>query len=285
MEKIIEAVRGVDAVVHLGAIVGDPACELDRELTSDVNLFSTRTVADVAKLSGVRRFVFASTCSVYGACDELLDEYSQVQPVSHYGNTKLAAENVLREMSDEDFLPTILRFATIYGLSGRTRFDLVVNLFAAMAKVDGRFTVMGGEQWRPFVHVDDAAEAIMRVLEAPLAAVGNEIFNVGSDEQNYTIREVGEMVHQHVPGAEMIVNAQATDVRNYRVSFAKIRQQLSFEPKWTLAQGIEQVLEAIARGEVKDYRDPKYSNVRFLSTHGIGQQQPEHKHAFVIKTS
>jgi nucleoside-diphosphate-sugar epimerase len=284
--KLIEAMRGVDAVVHLGGIVGDPACELDRELTSDVNLFSTRTVAEVAKLSGVRRFVFASTCSVYGACDELLDEYSQVQPVSHYGNTKLAAERVLREMSDEEFAPTILRFATIYGLSGRTRFDLVVNLFAAKAKIDGTFTVMGGEQWRPFVHVDDAAEALMRVLEVPLEAVGNEIFNVGSDEQNYTIREIGELVRDHVPSAEMIVNAQVTDARNYRVSFAKIRQQLSFEPKWTLAQGIQQVLEAIARGEVGDYRDPKYSNVQFLSTHGIGpHQQSEHKHAFVIKTT
>jgi nucleoside-diphosphate-sugar epimerase len=286
LEKIIEAMRGVDAVVHLGAIVGDPACELDRELTTDVNLFSTRTVAEVAKLSGVHRFVFASTCSVYGACDEVLDECSQVNPVSHYGRTKLAAEEALSDMADGTFLPTILRFSTIYGLSGRTRFDLVVNLFAAKAKIDGAITVMGGDQWRPFVHVDDAAEAIMRVIEAPLDAVGNEIFNVGSDEQNHTIREVGEMVRDHVPGTELTVNSQDADPRNYRVSFAKIRQRLSFEPGWTLEQGIQQVLEAIARGEIIDYRDPKYSNVQFLSAQGIGNpRHPPHKHVSMIKTS
>jgi nucleoside-diphosphate-sugar epimerase len=286
LEKIIEAMRGVDAVVHLGAIVGDPACELDRELTSDVNLFSTRTVAEVAKLSGVNRFVFASTCSVYGACDEVLDECSQVKPVSHYGRTKLAAEEALSEMADGTFLPTILRFSTIYGLSGRTRFDLVVNLFAAKAKIDGAITVMGGDQWRPFVHVDDAAESIVRVLEAPLDAVGDEIFNVGSDEQNHTIYEIGELVRDHVPGAELVVNPQDTDPRNYRVSFAKIRQRLDFVPQWTLEQGIQQVLEAIARGEIVDYRDPKYSNVQFLSAQGIGgPQKSSHMHLTVTKTS
>ena len=165
--KIVEAMQGVDSVVHLGAIVGDPACELDRELTTEVNLSATRMVAEVAKLCGIERFVFASTCSVYGACDELLDERSTTKPVSHYGNTKLAAERVLREMADQRFAPTVLRFATIYGLSGRTRFDLVVNLLTAKAKIDGRITVNGGNQWRPFVHVDDAALAVARVLEVP----------------------------------------------------------------------------------------------------------------------
>jgi nucleoside-diphosphate-sugar epimerase len=286
VEKVIEAMRGVDTVVHLGAIVGDPACELDRELTTDINLFATRMVAEFAKLCGVQRFVFASTCSVYGACDEMLDECSRVKPVSHYGSTKLAAEGVLTDMADGKFAPTILRFSTIYGLSGRTRFDLVVNLFAAKAKIDGGITVNGGDQWRPFVHVDDAAEAIVRVIEAPLDAVGNEIYNVGSDEQNYTIQEVGEMVRDHVPGSELVVNQQDTDPRNYRVSFAKIRQQLNFTPKWTLEQGIQQVLEAIARGEVVDYRDAKYSNVQFLSAQGVGHvQQPGHKHVLMAKTS
>ena len=266
--KIVEAMQGMDAVVHLGAIVGDPACELDRELTTEVNLSATRMVAEVARLCGVERFVFASTCSVYGACDEMLDERSRTKPISHYGNTKLAAERVLLGMSDERFSPTILRFATIYGLSGRTRFDLVVNLLTAKAKLDGQITVHGGNQWRPFVHVDDAAAAIARSLEAPLELVGNEIFNVGSDEQNYTIKQVGEIVHQHVPGAELIVSDNDTDRRNYRVSFTKIRQQLNFTPKWTLELGIQQVLESIARGEIVDYREAKYSNVKFLSSEG-----------------
>ncbi|HTQ40741.1 MAG TPA: SDR family oxidoreductase [Pirellulales bacterium] len=266
--KIVEAMQDMDAVVHLGAIVGDPACELDKELTTEVNLSATRMVAEVARLCGVERFVFASTCSVYGACDEVLDERSHTRPVSHYGNTKLAAERVLRQMSDGRFAPTILRFSTIYGLSGRTRFDLVVNLLTAKAKIDGQITVMGGNQWRPFVHVDDAALAIASVLASPLEIVGDEIFNVGCDAQNYTIKQVGEIVHQHVPGADLLVDEKDTDRRNYKVSFAKIRNQLNFEPQWTLERGIEQVLEAIARGDILDYRDAKYSNVKFLSTQG-----------------
>jgi nucleoside-diphosphate-sugar epimerase len=266
--KIVEVMQGIDSVVHLGAIVGDPACELDKELTTEVNLSATRMVAEVARLCGVDRFVFASTCSVYGACDEFLDERSNTRPVSHYGNTKLAAERVLRQMADDRFAPTILRFSTIYGLSGRTRFDLVVNLLTAKAKIDGQITVMGGNQWRPFVHVDDAALAIAAALAAPRELVGDEIFNVGCDEQNYTIKQVGELVHQHVPGAELIVDSKDTDRRNYRVSFAKIRNILNFEPQWTLEQGIEQVLEAIARGDIVDYREAKYSNVKFLSTEG-----------------
>lgn len=266
--KIVEVMQGVDGVVHLGAIVGDPACELDRELTTEVNLSATRMVAEVAKLCGVQRFVFASTCSVYGACDELLDERSSTKPVSHYGNTKLAAERVLRSMADDRFAPTILRFATIYGFSGRTRFDLVVNLLTAKAKIEGQITVNGGNQWRPFVHVDDAAMAVAMALQAPVEIAGNEIFNVGCDEQNYTIKQIGEIVHEHVPGAELLINEHDTDRRNYRVSFAKIRNLLNFVPHWTLEAGIQQVLEAIARGEVVDYRDAKYSNVKFLSTQG-----------------
>jgi nucleoside-diphosphate-sugar epimerase len=266
--KIVEVMQGVDAVVHLGAIVGDPACELDRELTTEVNLSATRMVAEVAKLCGVQRFVFASTCSVYGACDETLDERSDTRPVSHYGNTKLAAERVLFGMADDRFAPTILRFSTIYGLSGRTRFDLVVNLLTAKAKIEGKITVNGGNQWRPFVHVDDAGLAVATALSAPLELVGNEIFNVGCDAQNYTIRQVGEIVHEHVPGAELLVDEKDTDRRNYRVSFSKIRNIMNFEPQWTLEAGIQQVLEAIARGEIADYRDAKYSNVKFLTTQG-----------------
>jgi nucleoside-diphosphate-sugar epimerase len=266
--KIVEVMQGINAVVHLGAIVGDPACELDRELTTEVNLSATRMVAEVAKLCGVERFVFASTCSVYGACDETLDERSRTKPISHYGNTKLAAERVLLSMSGNRFAPTILRFATIYGLSGRTRFDLVVNLLTAKAKLDGQITVNGGNQWRPFVHVDDAALSVARVLEAPLELVGKEVFNVGSDEQNYTIKQVGEIIHQHVPSAELLISETDTDRRNYRVSFSKIRNELNFVPQWTLILGIEQVLEAIARGEINDYREAKYSNVKFLSAEG-----------------
>src|SRR5437588_8361449 len=148
-------------------------------------------------------------------------------------------------MADDGFAPTILRFATIYGLSGRTRFDLVVNLLAAKAKTEGRITVNGGGQWRPFVHVDDAAHAVFAAFKAPLAVVGNQVFNVGSDEQNRTIQQVGELIREHVVGSELILNENATDKRNYRVSFAKIRNRIGFVPHWTLEQGINQVVEAV----------------------------------------
>ncbi|MBI2824128.1 MAG: NAD-dependent epimerase/dehydratase family protein [Planctomycetia bacterium] len=264
VEQVAEALAGVDSVVHLGAIVGDPACNLDEELTIEVNLTATRMIAELAKAAGVERFVFASTCSVYGATTETLDERSIVRPISLYGHTKLASERVLLDMATERFAPTVLRFATIYGLSGRTRFDLVVNLLTAKAKIEGKITVFGGEQWRPFVHVDDAALAVSTVLEAPQAVVANQIFNVGSNDQNYTIQEIGELVHQCVISADLILDKGDGDRRDYRVNFNKIRNLLGFAPRWTVRQGIQQVLDAIANGDVSDYSDPRYSNVKFL---------------------
>ncbi|HUG92678.1 MAG TPA: NAD-dependent epimerase/dehydratase [Planctomycetaceae bacterium] len=271
VDKVVEVMHGMDAVVHLGAIVGDPACELDHQVTIDVNLSATQMIAQVAKASGVSRFIFASTCSVYGACDELLDERSEVKPISLYGKTKLAAERGLRSMADAGFAPTIVRFATIYGLSGRTRFDLVVNLLAAKAKTEGKITVFGGSQWRPFVHVDDAALGVFQLLEAPLSLVGNETFNVGSNEQNYTIEQIGRMVYDEVVGAELILDENSPDKRNYRVSFDKLRNTIGFEPEWTVEEGIRQVVDAVVNGSVEDYREARYSNVRHLAETGAIQ--------------
>jgi len=269
IDKVVEAIRGMDAVIHLGAIVGDPACALDEELTIEVNLMATRMIAEVAKGSGVNRFIFASTCSVYGASDEFLDERSALNPVSLYARSKIASEHVLTRMADDTFAPTLLRFGTIYGLSGRTRFDLVVNLLTAKAIVEGRITVSGGDQWRPFVHVDDAALAVFKALEAPVPAVHNQVFNVGSNEQNYTISQVGETIERLVPSSELIDVAFDGDRRNYRVNFSKIHQALGFVPQWTLEQGINQVVEAIQSGKVQDYTHAKFSNVKFLSEEGM----------------
>ncbi len=269
VQNVVSAMDGMDSVIHLGAIVGDPACDLDEKLTLGVNLSATQMIAQVAKARGISKFIFASTCSVYGACDETLNEQSEVHPISLYGHTKLAAEQGLQQMADETFRPTILRFSTIYGLSGRTRFDLVVNLLAAKAKTEGVITVFGGDQWRPFVHVDDAALAVFTVLKSPIHAVGNQIFNVGCDSQNYTITQIGQMVHDRVVGAELRIDNNSPDKRNYKVSFAKIRRELGFEPHWTVEAGIQQVLEAIAGHEVVDYRDAKYSNVKYLKDSGV----------------
>jgi nucleoside-diphosphate-sugar epimerase len=265
VDDVVDAMRDMDAVIHLGAIVGDPACALDEHLTIEVNLMATRMIAEVAKGSGIRRFIFASTCSVYGASDQILAENSPLNPVSLYARSKIASERVLLKMGNLGFAPTLLRFATIYGLSGRTRFDLVVNLLTAKALVERQITVTGGDQWRPFVHVDDAASAVMAVLEAPLSAVGGQTFNVGCDDQNYTIQQVSEIIHGQVPSARVIETGCSPDPRNYRVSFAKIRAVLNFVPSWTLEAGVRQVLAAIQDGRVKDYRDARHSNVRFLT--------------------
>jgi nucleoside-diphosphate-sugar epimerase len=283
VDRVVEAMRGIDAVVHLGAIVGDPACALDEELTIDVNLTATRMIAEVAKGCGVNRFIFASTCSVYGTSESILDERSALNPVSLYARSKLACERVLMNLADGTFAPVCLRFGTLYGLSGRTRFDLVVNLLAAKATVDGEITVLGREQWRPFLHVDDAAVALVKVLEAPLSAVRNETFNIGSDEQNYTIGQVGEMIHRMVPSARLVDLGPDRDRRNYRVSFAKVRDRLDFAPGWSLQQGVKQVIAAIRSGEVKDYRDPIYSNAKFLGAEGrLMLLQPDNNWAYAL---
>ena len=271
IDKVVEATQGMDAVIHLGGIVGDPACALDEDLTTEINLMATRMVAEVCKGSGVSRFIFASTCSVYGASDIKLDEKSQLNPVSLYARSKIASEKVLLNMADDRFAPVILRFGTIYGLSGRTRFDLVVNLLTAKAVVDKQITIFGGEQWRPFLHVDDAAMAVMQVLEAPLPLVRNQVFNVGSNEQNFTIRQIGEIVHNLVSEAEIVIKEADLDPRNYWVSFSKIEKTLGFEPHKTIEQGVQQVIEAIQSGKVTDYKDAKYSNVKFLTEEGISR--------------
>ena len=265
VDRIVQAMRGMDEVIHLGGIVGGPACSLDQELTVEVNLMATRMIAEVAKGSGIQRLCFASTCSVYGANDHTLDERSELNPISLYAQSKLASEKVLMQLADNVFSPVILRFGTVYGLSGRTRFDLVVNLLTAKAIVEGKITVFGGGQWRPFLHVDDAALAVMKAIEAPANLVHGQIFNVGSNEQNYRLEDAAHIIQALVPKAEVIDMGPDTDFRNYRVDFTKISQVLAYTPQWKLEDGIRQVIAALESGEVKDYRYPMYSNVKFLS--------------------
>jgi nucleoside-diphosphate-sugar epimerase len=260
IETLVTACRHVDAVVHLGAIVGDPACDLDHRLTAEVNLEATRTVAAVARGMGIGRFVFSSTCAVYGASDDLLDEESSVDPVSLYAMTKMGSEEHLLSMNGGNFAPVVLRFGTFYGASPRPRFDLVVNLLAAKAVTEGEITIIGGSQWRPFIHVDDGAEAIIKCLEAPARVVANRVFNVGSDDQNYTMLEIGNIIAAGVPDAQVRVQPSADHEPNYRVSFARIRRDLKFAPRHTLADGIAEIRAAIEAGNVSDFHDARYSN-------------------------
>ncbi|MEM9134598.1 MAG: SDR family oxidoreductase [Actinomycetota bacterium] len=274
VHHVVSAMTDMDAVIHLGAIVGDPACAIDEQLTIDTNLVATRMVAEVAKAAGVQRFVFASTCSVYGAGDEILDERSEPNPVSLYAKSKIACEEILGDMAGDGFSPVILRFGTIYGLSGRTRFDLVVNLLTAKAVCEGEITVFGGQQWRPFLHVDDAAKAVHLALEAPTATAHNQVFNVGSNEQNYKIDDVGVMIRDMVPGSVIHQLGDDGDRRDYRVDFTRIRRELGFTPGWTVEMGIRQVIDAIRAGRVTDYTEARYSNVKSLKEQTIELPAP-----------
>jgi nucleoside-diphosphate-sugar epimerase len=262
---VMEAVDGVDAVLHLGAIVGDPACAINEDFTIGTNLEATRTLAEACKERGVRRFVFASTCSVYGASDDTLDESSALNPVSLYANSKIAAERLLLGMHGADFSPVILRFATAYGHSHRPRFDLVVNLLTAKAVTEGQITIHGGEQWRPFVHVDDIARACLMAMEAPEAVVAGEIFNVGSDEQNHQLHELGAIIQRLVPDAEVVTNDLITDKRNYYVRFDKIRDALGFTPEHALADSVMEMKAALEDGTVANWKDRYHNNHHYLS--------------------
>jgi nucleoside-diphosphate-sugar epimerase len=274
IHTVVKACQGMDAIVHLGAIVGDSACTIDEDLTIEINLRATRTIAEVGKGFGVKRFVFASTCSVYGASDELLDERSALHPISLYARTKIESEKVLLGLADANFAPTVLRFGTVYGLSSRPRFDLVVNLLAAKAVQDGEVGIFGGKQWRPFVHVKDVAEAIVLSLQAPFCNVRGQIFNVGCNQQNYQIADLGPIIKEMIPTAR-VVNQPNEDNRNYRVRFDHICESLDFKPRYTVRDGVREIIEAFAAGRIVDYRDPHYSNFGFL------KQNNELRHAFL----
>lgn len=268
IEAVVRALRSADAVVHLGALVGDPACALDERLSLEINLAATRMIAEAARGFGVQQFIFASTCSVYGASDQLLDERSALNPVSLYARTKIESERILLDLNDNHFVPVILRFGTVYGLSPRPRFDLAVNLLTAMAVCERSITIYGGDQWRPFVHVEDVAEALLLCLEASPDSVKGQIFNVGSDAQNYRICQLGDIIKQVIPGVEVVNKGEDSDRRNYRVSFAKIRRHLGFVPSHTVVDSILEIKAAIEDGRITDYRNASYSNYKTLSEEG-----------------
>jgi nucleoside-diphosphate-sugar epimerase len=265
---VVKAMRGCDAVVHLAAIVGDPACDDNKQLAMEVNRAATRMLADVARGCGVRRFVFASSCGVYGESELRLDETSAVNPLSVYARTKVDSENILlatirdgggASVTGGDFAPTILRLGTLFGLSPRMRFDLVVNLFVARAASSGKITVLNGEQWRPFLHVQDAARAVAACLEAETSAVSGEVFNVGSPSLNLQIEQLGAAIARVVPGTE-IVRVENGDRRNYRVSFEKIERVLNFRCERTLESGIEEIYAAVQSGLVADFTTEQFNN-------------------------
>jgi nucleoside-diphosphate-sugar epimerase len=250
-----------DAIVHLAELSNDPLGEHDQRLTYDINHRGSVELARTAKAAGVRRFVYTSSCSVYGAgSDEFKTEDSAPNPQTAYARCKVMVERDVRAIADDCFTPVFLRNATAYGASPRMRFDIVLNNLAGFAWTTGEIKMTSdGTPWRPLVHVNDICEAILLALEAPREAVHNQIFNVGSNEQNYRIRDIAEIIAATFPGCVVTYGPKSPDNRSYRVSFDKIRRHLpGFRCRWTAERGaaeLRQVFERIGMGkEVFNYR-------------------------------
>jgi len=250
-----------DAIVHLAELSNDPLGEHDQRLTYDINHRGSVELARTAKAAGVQRFVYTSSCSVYGAgSDDFKTEDSAPNPQTAYARCKVMVERDVRTIADDCFTPVFLRNATAYGASPRMRFDIVLNNLAGYAWTTGEIKMRSdGTPWRPLVHINDICEAILLALEAPREAVHNQIFNVGSNEQNYRIRDIAEIIAATFPGCVVTYGPKSPDNRSYRVSFDKIRHHLpGFRCRWTAERGaaeLRQVFERIAMGkEVFNYR-------------------------------
>jgi len=274
-QDVVRAVRGAESVIHLAAIVGDPACEQNREAALETNFAATRMLIEIAKGHGVSRLLFASSCSVYGATDTEADENATVRPISLYGQTKVDSELALRSAKSDTFHPTILRFATVFGLSYRPRFDLVVNLLTAKAKQEGLITIYNGQQWRPFIHVRDLVEAILQVLDAPVRLVSGEIFNVGDKGLNHTLSQVADTIRATFPNVR-VEHIENSDRRTYHVNFQKLFKRTGFRARYTLRDGVEELVKAFDERLITDYKDVRYHNQRYLEAVG----GPEHRDGF-----
>jgi nucleoside-diphosphate-sugar epimerase len=249
-----EHLEGVDAVIHLAAISNDPLGDLHPETTYDINHGGTVALASAAKRAGVSRFLFSSSCSLYGAHgDDLLDESAEFLPVTPYGESKVLSETTLRSLADDDFSPTFLRNATVYGASPRLRGDLVVNNLTGFAVTTGEvFLKSDGTPWRPLVHVQDVALAFVEILKAPRDLVHDEAFNVCSSSENYRIRDVAEIVERSVPDSRIVLaDTAGPDLRNYRVSGDKLCETIpTAAPRWTVEEGVNELVRSFTKYEL-----------------------------------
>jgi nucleoside-diphosphate-sugar epimerase/CBS domain-containing protein len=270
LDDLVGTIDGVDAVVYLAELVGDPAVAEAPQTALKTNYLAVTALAHLCAYLNINRFVYTSSSSVYGATRDpelLLTEDSPTAPVSLYGKIKLLVEETVLGMAAQPnqlFAPTILRLGTVFGASYRSRFDLVVNKFVRDAWKDGRIEIFGGNQWRPQVHVRDVARAITKVVEAPLDSVRSRTFNVGGTEQNYTINALAEFARELFPELEVVHNNLVVDPRNYRINCERIREVLGFETEISVLEGMRALRDSIEAGEIADPDLSEYSNLETI---------------------
>ena len=266
----VEQLQGFDAVVHMAALSNDPLGALAPEITYDINHHASTRLGKLAKEAGVKRFAYASTCSVYGAQtgDNLVDEDAALKPVTPYAISKVRVEDDLNQIADADFVPFHLRNATAFGFSPRLRADIVLNNLVGRAILTGEVTVLSdGTPWRPLAHAEDIAGAVVAGLAAPADVVRARAFNVGSETNNRTVAEIAQAVIEAVPGSTLNITGEAgNDPRSYRVDFSRARKELDFEAKWTIADGAQQLADEYrARGLTQQSFDEVFTRLAVLN--------------------
>lgn len=262
--------KGFQAVLHLAALSNDPLGDLNPQLTYEINYKATMHLARLAKQAGVGRFLFSSSCSMYGAAgSEMLDENAPFHPVTPYAESKVLVEGELTGLADSNFSPAFLRNTTAYGVSPLMRFDVVLNNLVAWAYTTGRVKIQSdGTPWRPLVHVEDICRAFMAVLDAPRQAIHNQAFNVGITEENYQVKDLAEVVRETVPGCAIEYSPHGSpDSRSYRVNFSKIKNTLpGFQPQWNVRRGAEELYAACREAQLKveDFDGPRFKRIMHI---------------------
>jgi nucleoside-diphosphate-sugar epimerase len=273
----VRDLMGFEAIIHLAGLSNDPLGDLNPDLTFEINHKASVRLAKMAKLAGVERFIFSSSCSNYGAGgDGWLTEYSVFNPVTPYGMSKVRVEQDVCKLADDDFSPTFLRSATAYGVSARLRFDLVVNNLTAWAYTTGQvYLKSAGTSWRPFVHIEDMSRAFVAALHAPREKVHNEAFNVGRTQENYRVCDIAEIVVKTIPGSRIeFAPGAEPDKRNYRVNMDKIANTLpEYQPRWSVRKGVQELYAAYQQVgiTVDEFEGPRYrrvSHIKELMTKG-----------------
>ena len=259
ISKIFEAIRKNDIVIHLAEMVGDPLCEKRPKKTYAINYLASMTISNICKNLGISKFIYVSSCSVYGSNDYLTNETSKINPLSIYAKLKALSEKAIIRNFDKHCKPCILRLGTVYGSSFRPRYDLVINLFSGLSANKKQITIAGGNQWRPFVHVKDVGRAIIKILNSDFKKTDNQIFNIVGE--NLQIKDIGKAIKKINPKANITFSNNVNDNRNYKSSNKKAKKLLNFKTKYTINDGIKEVIEYTKKNKIKNIFNKKYINI------------------------